>query len=553
MSQKIFKHSFFTGLLILVLCAVIFVSVMYRHVEDSVFSELGIEAAYLAAGLDSSGEDFLDDVSAGHRITWVDADGSVLYDNRADAVAMENHLDREEIASALQTGTGQAKHYSNTMTQTTLYYALKMEDGTVIRVAATQDSILAVLIDLLSPIIWTVVLISLLCGILASRLAKQITAPINGLDLDEPEINNPYKELRPLAHRVQEQNKTIRRQMDELGARQREFAAITENMSEGLVLADNKGRVIFSNHSGLEFISREGAQLAVLSRASCIPAVYSGVEAALAGQRYENVVGVGERALQLIVSPVISSGQVSGAVLLVLDVTEREKRDELRREFSANVSHELKTPLTSISGFAELMKEGLVPEEKMREFSADIYSGSRRLISMIDDIIRLSQIDESSAEPDRENVDLYDLTSSVAANLAPAAEKMGVSMDASGEHAWVYGSRRILEEMIFNLSENAIKYNRPGGWVKLAVYSRGENVVLSVEDNGIGIPAEHHKRIFERFYRVDKSHSKAIGGTGLGLSIVRHGAKFHDARIELRSEAGKGSEFLIIFPAKEKT
>lgn len=552
MAQKIFKSSFFYGIFILLLCVVVFTSVMYRQMEERVFGEMAIEAAYLAAGLESSGEEFLDDVTAGRRITLVDARGGVIYDNRADPTEMDNHLDRQEIAMALEDGWGRAKHVSSTTTETTLYYAIRMADGTIIRLAAAQDSMVGLLFELLSPIIWTLLLVSLLCGILSSRLAKQITAPINSLDLDDPGANNPYRELKPLVRRVWEQNRTIRRQLDELGTRQREFDAITGNMSEGLILVDNRGVIISSNASGINAVSLGRGDIRVVGRATCIPEVCQGVDEAFAGRRYENVIFSQGNALQVMVNPVISSGQVSGAVILVLDVTEREKRDELRREFSANVSHELKTPLTSISGFAELMKEGLVPEEKMREFSSDIYTESRRLISLIDDIIRLSQIDESVTLPECESVKLLDLARSVTTSLMPAAEKAGVGIYVTGENASVFGNRRILSEMIYNLAENAIKYNQPDGMVEIGISSTGADTVLTVKDNGIGIPAEHQNRIFERFYRVDKSHSKEIGGTGLGLSIVRHGAKFHDAKIQLKSEPGKGSEFSVVFPAKEE-
>lgn len=552
MAQKIFKYSFFYGISILLLCLVVFTSVMYKQMEQRVFSELAIEAEYLAAGLESGGGEYLDEVRAQRRISWVDASGNVIYDSLARPEEMENHLGREEIAEALEKGWGRSKHISGTTTQTTLYYALRMSDGSVIRLAAAQDSLVTMIMELVSPVIWTLLLLSLLCGIVSSRLAKQITAPINSLDLDDPGASNPYRELKPLVRRVWEQNRTIRRQMDELTSRQREFDAITENMSEGLLLVDNRGVIISSNASGMEAVSLSGGDFKAVGRANCIPEVCLGVDEALAGRRYENVLHSENSALQLIVSPVVSSGHVSGAIILVLDVTERVRREELRREFSANVSHELKTPLTSISGFAELMMSGLVPEEKMREFSSDIYSESRRLINLVEDIIRLSRIDEGEEMPESESVDLLALAHETARSLAPAAEKAGVELAVTGERAAVWGCRHILDEMVYNLAENAIKYNRPGGHVEINLAAEGDRSILSVRDDGIGIPPQHQKRIFERFYRVDKSHSKLIGGTGLGLSIVRRGAIFHDAVISLKSEPGKGSEFTIVFPVKER-
>lgn len=550
MAHKIFRNAFLACMLVLVLCAALFCTVMYRQLEAQVYAELRIEASYVAAGLNASGEEFLASIVPERRITWVDSNGGVIYDNRADPSAMDNHSEREEISEAFATGSGESRHFSNTVMESTLYYALLMPDSTVIRVAATQDSLVSMLLGLLSPIAWSIFLILLLCGFLASRLARQITQPINSMDLDDPDSDNPYKELNPLVNRVREQNRTIRQQMDELSVKQRDFAAITENMSEGLILVDYKGNIIFSNQSGINAICPNGRELKVLSRAKCIPEVCDGLDAALAGVRYEKIVSSDSSAIELMVNPVVSNGHVSGAIVLVLDVTEREKRDELRREFSANVSHELKTPLTSISGFAELMKEGIVPEDKMREFSQDIYNESKRLISMIEDIIRLSRIDESAVEPECEMLDLLDISASVAESLKSAASKAEISLSVSGDRAYVFGNRQILDEMVYNLGENAIKYNKAGGTVKITVAETAGEIRLSVKDTGIGIPPEHHKRIFERFYRVDKSHSKAIGGTGLGLSIVRHGAKFHDARIELISRPGEGTEFIIVFPEK---
>ncbi len=552
MAQKIFKYSFFYGIFILLLCLVVFTSVMYKQMEQRVFSELAIEAAYLAAGLENGGGEYLEEVRAQRRITWVDSSGEVIYDSAARPEDMENHSGREEISEALSKGWGKSRHLSGTTAQTTLYYALRMADGSVIRLAADQDGLVILIMELVSPVIWTLLLVSLLCGILSSRLSKQITAPINSLDLDDPGAGNPYRELKPLVRRVWEQNRTIRRQMDELVSRQREFDAITENMSEGLLLVDNRGVIISSNASGIDAVSLSGGDIKAVGRASCIPEACLGVDEALAGRRYENIIHSENSALQLIVSPVVSSGHVSGAIILALDVTERVRREELRREFSANVSHELKTPLTSISGFAELMMSGLVPEDKMREFSSDIYSESRRLINLVEDIIRLSRIDEGEEMPEIEDVDMLALARETVRSLTPAAEKAGVELCVKGESAHVRGCRRILDEMVYNLVENAIKYNRPGGHVEISLSAGEDKSILSVRDDGIGIPPQHQKRIFERFYRVDKSHSKLIGGTGLGLSIVRHGAKFHNAAISLKSEPGKGSEFTVVFPVKEQ-
>ncbi len=547
MKEKIFRSSLFISILVLVLCTVLFCFVMYDHVRDSVYSELKMEAEYAEAGIESGGEAYFDELNTSRRITLVDTDGTVLYDNRADTASMDNHMNRSEIAEAFATGSGQSTHYSGTMMETTIYYAKLMGDGRVLRISAPYGSLLSLVEEMIEPLLIALVLIFLLCYIITRRLSRQITEPINAIDLEDPGKTHLYSELAPLVLRIREQNRTIRSQMDELGRKQREFSAITENMSEGLILLDNKSAILFANHFALEALGSNG-EIQVLSRANCRSEICEAMEAALSGEKSESVFEHSERLLQLISNPVISAGHVTGAALLILDVTEREKRDELRREFSANVSHELKTPLTSISGFAELMKEGLVSPEKMREFSADIYSESQRLISLVEDIMRLSRLEDGAMEPENEDVELLGLARGIAENLSAFAGKSEISFEITGEESYIWGNRRILSEMVYNLCENAIKYNKPKGKVYISVkHSLGETR-LSVRDTGIGIAQSHHGRIFERFYRVDKSHSKEIGGTGLGLSIVRHGAKYHNALVEVLSEEGKGSEFIIIFP-----
>lgn len=549
MKQKIFRNSLLVGLMVLLLCTVIFCGVTYDYAKELVYSELSVEAAYAAAGLESTGGEYMESLNTSRRITLVDAGGQVIFDNRAEASAMENHLDREEISEAISQGSGRSMHYSGTMLETTLYYALRLSDGRVLRVSAPHDSIFAVASDMLKPMAATLLLLLILCALISSRLSRQITEPINAIDLEAPEKTGIYPELEPLVNRLREQNRTIREQMDELRRKQREFSAITENMSEGLLLLDSRGGVLFSNSFALEALCGGSAPRRI-SRSHCDESVCLGAEAALSGEESELLLEREGRMLQLLCSPVITSGHVTGAVLLLLDVTEREKRDELRREFSANVSHELKTPLTSISGFAELMKEGLVPAERMREFSEDIYKEARRLLCLVEDIMRLSRLEEGADSPECETVELLALASSVADNLKDYAEKHGVSIEVSGTPAEFMGCRRILSEMLYNLYENAVKYNKPGGKVYVSVENGTGELQLRVRDTGIGIPQSHQSRIFERFYRVDKSHSRETGGTGLGLSIVRHAAAFHNAEIALKSEEGEGSEFTVKFPIK---
>lgn len=544
MTGKIFRNSLVVGILILALCAVLFSVALYQDFEEQVFDELALEAEYISHGLELSGEAYLQTLQADTRITWVDADGTVLYDSAAEAASMENHLNRAEIADALVNGYGRNDHYSQTLTQRTLYYAVRMGDGTVLRVACTQSTVAAMLLRLLPTIGWIVLLALALCGLLSFRLARQITAPINTIDLDCPRLTGHYKELAPLIGRLQEQNKTIRRQMEELSHKQREFTAMADNMQEGFLLLDLKMNILSCNKSALEHLHGQCGQNMVLTRTEQTAPIYDAAVAALAGKRCDLQTQMAEQVYQIIASPVSADGQVSGAVVLLVDVTERAQREALRREFSANVSHELKTPLTSISGFAELMQAGLVPPEKIPEFSGDILREAHRLLTLVEDIIKLSRLDENPQGLEWETVDLYELSEEVLTSLRPVAEKQNIQLKLTGQRVLITGVWQILNEMIYNLCDNAIKYNRPGGSVTVTV----QEGFVQVADTGIGIPYAHQSRVFERFYRVDKSHSKAIGGTGLGLSIVKHGAIYHGARVELESEPDVGTTVTIRFP-----
>jgi len=552
MTGKIFRNSFLVGISVLLVCSVLFFGVMYSNYEDQAFDRLKVEADEISHALERTDESYLKTLTAADRITWVAADGTVLYDSIADPSTMGNHLHREEIAEALKTGTGESSRYSETLLERNHYYAVRLSDGTVLRVACTQDSIAAMLLILLTPFLWVTALVLILCGVLAYRLAQQITKPINAIDLDNPIAGKNYAELSPFLNRIQEQNRTIRKQMSELSLRQREFTAITENMREGFLMVDSKTAVLSSNHSAVQLLCASPQEDATLRQSGCRPEILDVVDTALTGSHAELIKTIDESTWQIIANPVVSSGQVVGAVVLFMDVTEREQREALRREFSANVSHELKTPLTSISGFAELMKEGFVPKEKMLEFSSDIYRESQRLISLVDDIIKLSRLDEDENAPtlEREQVDLYELSEKTLASLRPQADAHRVSLALRGEHQAVWGVRQILGEMVYNLCDNAIKYNVENGSVTVTVTRTAAGVHLSVADTGIGIPYAHQSRVFERFYRVDKSHSKEVGGTGLGLSIVKHAAQYHGARLELTSEVGKGTTIRVVFPER---
>lgn len=549
MTAKIFRNAFLIGFTVLLACILLFFFIMYSNYQAQAFDNLAIEAEHISEGMQiCGGESYLSAVQSGERITWIAADGSVLYDNMADSSTMENHLQRPEVAEAFETGSGRSDRYSSTILEKNNNYALLLKDGTVLRVAGKQTSLAAMALMLVQPSLWIVVLVLVLCGLLAMRLARQIVRPINAINPDNPNATPTYPELQPLITRLQEQNRTIRTQLSELSTRQREFDAITENMREGFLIVDNKCSILSSNRSALRLLGIDDAQKPEnLHQAVCSGKLLDLVDNALAGTRGDEEITVGGGTWQLFANPVITAGHVTGAIIIFMDVTEREQREALRREFSANVSHELKTPLTSITGFAELMKEGMVPKEKMQEFSGDIYRESRRLIDLVDDIIQLSRLDEGTANFSKSPVDLYTLSGQVIESLRPVAQKQDITLTLSGQHAVIEGVEQLLQEMIYNLCDNAIKYNISGGSVTVSVWQNGQTVTLSVVDTGIGIPYADQSRVFERFYRVDKSHSKEVGGTGLGLSIVKHAAQYHGAKLELKSDPGRGTAIAVNF------
>ena len=547
MTGKIFRGCLIIGLVVLCLSSSLFLLVMTDRHEQSVYREMKEEITYAAHGVETWGIAYLEDLESTQRLTWVTADGMVLYDSVADQTQMENHLDREEIIEALETGEGYSEHESRTLLEKNLYYALLLEDGTVLRVACTQTTVSAMFLEVAQPILWMIALSLVLSAVLASSLARQITRPINSLDLERPDLDKPYEELAPLVGRIREQNRTISRQMEELRQRQREFSALSANMSEGLLILNNKYTILSANQSALGLLG-ETVQPESLRQDRCPQEVWRAAAEALAGRHGETFLQKDGRIFEILASPVTSSGHVTGAMVLMVDVTEREERENLRREFSANVSHELKTPLTAISGFAELMKEGLVAPDMMKEFAGDIYRECSQLIALVDDILKLSRLDEGTAEIQEEVVDLYAMSAEVLERLRPNAAKRNVSLSLEGDHQPITGVWRILDEMIYNLCENAIKYNKEGGRVTVRVSGDQSKAVVSVADTGIGIPKAQQDRVFERFYRVDKSHSRAIGGTGLGLSIVKHGAQVHNAQVTLESEPEVGTTVTLTFP-----
>ena len=541
MTGKIIRSLFSLAMLVLVIGAALFSGILYGYYEKQSFASLAQEAEQLQQTMEYVSPE---QMRSTDRITLISSDGTVLYDSVARADAMENHLSREEVAQALREGTGKSSHYSSTVLKKNLYYALRLEDGNILRLSREQSSLGAMLLNMAWPIAATVAGLLLLAAGLSVRLARQITQPINAISPDDPQ--DVYPELQPLTQRLRQQRETIRNQMDELSRRMREFSAMTENMSEGFLLIDLRGHVLTENHSASMLLPTDADNIAKCSQRELCQAA----QQALSGQRCERLLQQGERTLSVIASPVLESGQVTGAVVLTLDVTEREQREKLRREFSANVSHELKTPLTSISGFAELMSQGLVPPDKVREFSLDIQKECTRLTNLVEDIIDLSRLEEGGGDMTWEDIDLYTLCDDVLQSLEPVAKRQTVTLRLAGESLRVRGVYQVLREMVYNLCDNAIKYNRSGGSVTVTVARSAGRASVTVADTGIGIPYEDQSRVFERFYRVDKSHSRAIGGTGLGLSIVKHAAALHGAEIKLQSQPEDGTVITVLFPGE---
>ena len=550
MTAKIFRNSMAVGISVFLLSVALFMGVLYQYFGNQLTDELENEAWLVARGVELRGIEYLEGLNSSSRITWVDQDGTVLYDNMADPATMENHADRAEIRDAMRGSQGTAVRDSSTLAEKTFYVARRLEDGTVIRLASAQYTIVVLLLSMLQPLMIILVVALILAAVLAHRLSKGIIQPILDLDLEHPEDCDTYDELAPLLTRIRRQNDTIRRQMDLLRQRQQEFAALTENMSEGFVLLDRKGHILSYNSGALRLLGTiapaEEANVLTLDRSEAFRRV---VEQVLAGNRNQGRLERGGRCVQVMADPVSHDGQVAGAVLVLVDVTEREQGEQMRREFTANVSHELKTPLTAISGMAEIIKNGMVEPEDIIGFAGDIYKESQRLIALVEDIIHLSRLDEGTPNLQREEVDLLELARSVEQRIEPLAKKAGVTLTVAGAPFRVHGVRAVLDEMVYNLCDNAVKYNRPGGTVAVSVSPSpgGKGGEVTVSYTGIGIPAQDQERVFERFYRVDKSHSKEIGGTGLGLSIVKHGAALHDAQVELTSTLGQGTSVKLVF------
>lgn len=547
MTAKIFKSTFLTSVLVLIISLVLTMGILFSFFEGQIKKELQSEADYIEYAVTQHEEGFFKNFSSGEkRITLIGADGTVLEDTSANPAEMDNHADREEVKDALLKGSGTSVRYSKTLTDKTVYYACRMENGNVLRISTTQYTVMTVVLGLLQPLIYVLVLALILSFALSSRVSKSVIKPINEIDLDHPENSDAYEELTPLLHRILNQQKTIKKQLNEAKKHRDEFKLITENMSEGFLITDRDGRLLSCNSAALKLLDADENDGTVLSL-NRTGDFRKTVHAALSGERAENTMTHGESTYNLIANPVFEGEKTIGAVIVIIDVTESRRRELIRREFTANVSHELKTPLTSISGFAELLSAGGVPEDTVTDFAKTIYTEAQRLISLVSDIIKISELDEKSVCYEKENVNITELSRDVARRLKMSADKKNVKIGISGEDISVYGVRKILDEMIFNLCDNAVKYNKEGGTVEIRVKKEDGKTVLSVRDTGIGIAPSQQSRVFERFYRVDKSRSKAEGGTGLGLSIVKHGAMYHGAEIKLISTPGEGTEVTVIF------
>ncbi len=550
MKRKIFSGIFLVSVLTFLACLVLILGVLYNYFDMQLIEGLHTEGTTIAAGIEAGGETYLQNLTMyDNRLTWIAADGEVLFDNQADPSSMENHLDREEIAEALQSGQGESSRYSETLSQKTVYYALKLSDNSVIRLSDTRSTVWNLLFGMFQPILLVLTIAIILSAILASRISKSIVRPINAIDLEAPDVEGNYDEISPLLLKIHHQNDQIRRQMEELRRQREEFQLITENMSEGFLVVDAKTELLSYNSAALRLLGSgpvEGTpSVLTLNRGESFR---HAVETALAGEHCEQTMSLGSAVYHVIANPVTHQKKPAGAVIVILDCTERELRDQMRREFTSNVSHELKTPLTSIYGVSEMIANGIVKPGDIRSFAQNIHEESGRLITLIEDIMKLSQLDENSIPADPVAVDLYQLAASVIERLKRQAEERNIAVDLDGGTAIVQGIPNVLEEMIYNLCDNAIKYNRDGGRVRISVNKdKDGHPVVRVQDTGIGIPKEHQARVFERFYRADKSHSKKIGGTGLGLSIVKHAAAYHGATVRLESEEGKGTIVTVRF------
>lgn len=549
MKKRIFGSICVSTILILLLALVIIMFVLYNYFSDIQHTQLKNQTILAAQAVDDEGMEYLEALEIGDfRITWIDSDGTVLFDSKSDSYGMENHLEREEIQEALKNGYGESSRYSSTLMESTLYSAQRLTDGTVIRLSIAQSSVSLIFRGIVVPVVIVVVFALIASLFLAVGLSKNIIKPLNDINLDEPLSGEGYDELAHFYTKIESLRRELKNQEAELKRNQEEFDTVTSNMNEGLILLNEKWEILSINSSAAKFFECgkdcTGQNILEINRSLEMQNLLS---KAGRGEQAERIISLPMGEFQLNVTPVKSDNIISGAVMLVFDVTEREQSEQIRREFTANVSHELKTPLHSISGYAELLKNGLVKSDDIEKFSGKIYVEAQRMIHLVEDIIRLSRLDEGISNMVFEEVSLYETAKEVIHSLSCEAESKGVRVMLSGVPATINGIPQLIKGIIFNLCDNAIKYNRHGGKVNIEIIEENNIVRLSVRDTGIGIPAKHQSRVFERFYRVDKSHSKEVGGTGLGLSIVKHAAQIHNAKVDMESIPGEGTVIRVNF------
>lgn len=551
MTKRIFKAICIVAISVFTASLAIVMGILYGYLSGSRTEQLKIETDMCAGGVEAGGMDYINSLdTSGWRLTWIAEDGTVLYDSETDSSQMENHNEREEVKEARKNGYGESVRYSTTLTERQMYCAKLLDDGTVLRLSDSQYTWWTILLSMMQPILFIVTVAVAISLLLAFRLSKNIVKPLNSLNLDSPLENSAYPELDPLLSRLAAQQHQLKLQASELERKRNEFLTATGNMMEGIVLLSDKGELLSINAAASRLLGVSpycvGKDILLLNNSYEMQEL---VHRALSGEHTETTLPVGGSDYQINATPVMSDGKVAGAALVIFDVTEKEKAEQIRREFTANVSHELKTPLQSISGCAELLSNGMVKPEDVPEFSHRIYSESQRLISLVEDIIGLSRLDEGAEDMQRTNVNLHKLAETAIDSLSNAAKEAGVTLELCGDGAEVYGIPQLLGTIVYNLCDNAIKYNRRGGSVTVTTENGAGGVTLTVSDTGIGIPKDQQDRIFERFYRVDKSHSKDVGGTGLGLSIVKHAALLHNATVSVDSTPGAGTTFTVFFPS----
>ena len=549
MTKKIFQSILLVAGCVLLASLLIIMGFLYDYFGGVEENQLRDELSLAAAAVEDGGTDYLSQLTADRcRLTWIAADGSVLYDTRTDAESLENHASRAEVSQALATGIGESTRYSSTLMEKTMYYAQRLDDGTVLRISISRATVGMIAVGMIQPLLIVLIVALILSGLLARRLSRRIVDPLNSLDLEHPLDNDAYEELSPLLKRIHRQHVEIQTQLRELREKTDEFTQITGSMREGLVLLDEHGSILSINAAAQALFGADaqcvGRDFLTIERSHEISAA---IQAAAADGHSEVRAERAGRVYQFDISRITSDGKFLGTVILAFDITEQEFAERNRREFTANVSHELKTPLQGIIGSAELIENGMVKPDDLPRFVGHIHAEAARLVTRIDDIIRLSQLDEGDAMP-TEPVDLLAVSQEAAENLHDAAAARNVTVSVTGQPAVLPGVRRLIYEIVYNLCDNAIKYNRDGGRVDVTVAADAGGSSITVADTGIGIAPEHQARVFERFYRVDKSHSKASGGTGLGLSIVKHAVQYHHGRIELESTPGTGTTIRVVFP-----